>query len=764
MSPQAITLEIQGATLFAVPAVHYRLPFAEAVNHLCRDQATRPDAIAVELGPAAAAAVLAWLRELGLGPSGRRRLPCMLGLHRARHLLHPSARERALDLQRETGTELHQLPPRRLKDELGFSGLAVLPLSPTDSIIEAVRCACELDIPVYGVDLEESADRASEVFLVEDPWRARGAVRDYAVANARRACLDPDPPINARREGVMASRLAAVLKRHRRVLFTCGLGHWARLAVLLQETSLRPAEIGLIPDQVEIHGWRRGLIHPGVAITTMEWPNLSWRWERVRPHPLLGLVGPPLPPRAHADFLATALRHAYRAAQDLTDDMRRGAALDSAHFARLLRGESLLELRTVPTTAAVMRCAAVTLPGPVVTALGKIWLRFPWAKSSRFRDLDRIGSDSSAAPDEVALNPRGPRTPASLVQGGEPISCDRELARIADELESHPRERVIASGTYQFSWRPWERLATALCVDASARDAAPQRVRVLEPFSGQLLDGIDIRGTLREYARGQDQPMVRDTRPALGSMPRPLIQSFPVVWIFEAADSRQRHLNWLRTPLPWLLEAARDRAALAALVDRPGEDLMDMVLVADTQNAADRAAMSHGITTYQAHGWVLFRPQCPTLRQAGDWILETQSRLRPSAPRNGGDRLPLPLLQRLDHDGGPRLGDLSWQDALIRVALTFADRDVTVVAPADFVLSRAISVFARQQGRLIEQIPLTQFPTAQVDRIRQVQLVSAVIQGEAGRIRYLGRPSDLLGEPEDAYRELVPPQWRRFLW
>ena len=311
MNDKAIDLEVGGATLLAVPAVHFRLPFAEAVNALCRDPATRPDAIAVELGPAAAAAARAWLLEIGIGPSGQCRLPCMLALHRSRRLLHPSVRERAAALQRETGCELHRLPPNVLKEQLGFNGLAVLQLSPTDSIVEALRCSCELDVPIYGVDLEESADRDAAESRIEDPWLALSGVRAYAERNARRALADADALIDERREAVMAARLAAILARHRRVLFTGGLGHWTRLSALLRAPSRRPATVGVAPEEAEVASWGRTIVHPGIAVNHMEWPAVTWCWERYRPHPLrLAPVHDWGPPH-HRALLTKALEHAY---------------------------------------------------------------------------------------------------------------------------------------------------------------------------------------------------------------------------------------------------------------------------------------------------------------------------------------------------------------------------------------------------------------------------------------------------------------------
>lgn len=764
MTDQAITLEIRGATLLAVPAIHFRLPFAEAVNALCCDPRTRPDAVAVELGPAAAAAVRVWLRELGIGPAQRRRLPCMLGLHCARRSIHPSKRARALALQRDTATELHRLPPWVLSEELGFRGLAALQLSPTDSMVEALRCACELDIPVYGVDLEDSAGLELPRRLIEDPWSARGMVRVYAETNARRARMDIDPIINGRRETVMAARLAALLTRHRRLLFSCGLGHWNRLASLLRDPALRPATVGPEPDEADLLTWRRTLIHPGIAVQAMEWPAVTWRWERSRRHPLLGDDGRTPRHEPHQALLAKALEHAYRCAPGLTDAERQGAAQHSARFIQMLQAEALLRLLGVPDLGLLLQCAEATLPRAVVGALGRILMRFPWAKQSTFTDVDLLRSSASGIPGEVVVTGRSGGERVSLAQGGEPLVPDPRLIQAAETLRRTGQSSGSARWPCHYSWRPWERLATALCAKASGQVEVTRRVRVTEPFAGQLLDGIDVKMTLREYARGRDRLNVRDTRLAKGCASRAIIDAFPVVWLFSSSAHRHGRLQSLRTPLDPLLDAARDRTPLESLREGPDADLLDILMYTEGEERWTPYPPSHGILEYSTHGWVLFRPQCPTLRQAADWILQTRTRLRPSYtnPIDGG--LPHEVRASLQCDGGPALAELSWQDTLLRIALAFGGRAVTLVAPEEFSPAPSILAYARQRSQSIGRISIATFSPDHVARIRLIHLVSGFIQGQEGRVHYQGRPAEAMGESEDAYRELVPAEWRRFLW
>jgi hypothetical protein len=765
MSDNAIRLEIRGATLLAVPAVHFRLPFAEAVNDVCRDPSSRPDAIAVELGPAATAAARAWLRELGVGPEHRRRLPCMLGLHRDNQLLHPAMRERALTLQRETGRELHRLPPALLQEELGFTGLAVMQLSPTDSIVEALRCACELNVPVYGVDLEISARSNPSPVLMEEPWLARGAIRDYAERNGRRALSDTDPLIDGRREAVMAARLLAVLVRHRRVLFTCGLGHWVRLAGLLQDSSLAPATIGLDAEDAEVGAWRRTLVHPGIAVQSMEWPTITWLWERNRPHPLRATPGKPHPPSCHEALLGKALEHVYTRTPGASREQGGQDWRALGRFTHLLAAEMQLTLRRFPNLGLVMRCAEAALPKPFSDALGRALTRFPWAKPARFPDTEQLLDNREGKEGDVTLSGRGRPFRAGLVQGGAILVPNPGLVRIAEShWESH-RGSDGSAWSSVLSWRPWERLATALSAQASGHVRKRQRVRVTESFTGQLLDGIDVRRTLRESARGPDRLMVRDSRLAPTRTPTSMTDAFPVVWVFDTGGPRRGEMTVLRTPLTWLLHAGRDRAALEERRDGAGENMADLVLFTDDRGTdLSGSAARSGIWTYLTRGWLLFRPQCPSLRQAADWILRTRSRLTPIYSDAFSNALPMEFRHALARDGGPCLADLSWQDRLLRVGLAFGGRTLTLVAPIDFSPASAIRDHAARRGQTIVRVPITAFSKAHVARVRRIEMVPGRVQGEDCRIVYDGHPGDVLGEPEDAYRELIPTAWRHYLW
>src|SRR3990170_4258230 len=338
-----IDMDVGSSTLVAVPAVHFHANFALEVNRACCDPARRPNAVAVELGPLMAAAAHRWLGELGIGPDRRKRLPCMLGLTKRNRYLRSSARERAMELQRET-----------------------------------------------GVDLEETASPIYPQRVLPDPT---GAGRDLSGDLHRFAASAPvDTEVDPRRELAMAARLKGLLQRHGRVLFTGGMAHWNRIEALLAAEGLRPSVKGLdTVAPMEPGGFRRAVIDPALAVAHMDvFPAVASAFERRRRHPLLDPHGHhrPIPREA---MLQTLFRRAYRRHfRDATDReahaRKRSDLSGIAAFEQLLRGQTLLNQRSQPTLAMVDTCARATLSEDFCAVLRRTLSEFPWVDPKTLSD------------------------------------------------------------------------------------------------------------------------------------------------------------------------------------------------------------------------------------------------------------------------------------------------------------------------------------------------------------------------------------------
>jgi len=163
-----------------IPIVHYNLEFATAVRDLFHR--IRPDAVAVELP-----------RSLqGIVEKGVSRLP-------------------------ELSVVLYQ-------DDAGET--IYLPIEPTDPVIEAVRSGLEANVPVHFVDLDLDAYPTYRD-TVPDTYAAHrvGADVYYQIFEKQMLPALEKGTADIRREAGMAYHLQRLAANHGRILFVCGLAH-----------------------------------------------------------------------------------------------------------------------------------------------------------------------------------------------------------------------------------------------------------------------------------------------------------------------------------------------------------------------------------------------------------------------------------------------------------------------------------------------------------------------------------------------------------
>ncbi len=172
---------IRWKNLSCMPVCHYRLEFAEGVR--ARFEKDPPDCLALEL------------------PS---------------HLQ---------DAYRRAIARLPEISILLFQDASGRT--VYLPVEPVDPFAEAARSSLELGIPIHLVDINlEQAyppfrDPVPDTYAVNriGPRLYYEAFRDTWQARVE------DHPIDVHRERGMAARLQGLVKKHRKVLFICGMIH-----------------------------------------------------------------------------------------------------------------------------------------------------------------------------------------------------------------------------------------------------------------------------------------------------------------------------------------------------------------------------------------------------------------------------------------------------------------------------------------------------------------------------------------------------------
>src|SRR3972149_8621081 len=85
--------------------------------------------------------------------------------------------------------------------------------------------------------------------------------------------------------------------------------------------------------------------------------------------------------------------------------------------------------------------------------------------------------------------------------------------------------------------------------------------RKAENFEGSLMEGIDIKTTIRSYSRGRECLYVKDISEEALNYAGPL-EGFPVVWILGPDESKGSEWIVLQEPSSYLARYIKDCAVL----------------------------------------------------------------------------------------------------------------------------------------------------------------------------------------------------------
>jgi len=472
----------QHGRITILPVLHYQMEFADAVRLAIAR--LRPEAVVVELPPT----------------------------------LEPQVR-----------LAVRRLPELSVVVYLNELGLPVyLPVEPCDALVEAVRSCVEHDIPVHFGDVD-----VDEFPLHEEPFPdayavARHGIAPYYAAYRQAVPVPARTSDDLKREANMAWQARTLAEEHERVLVVCGMAHASGILEALDQpqaqqlqriTRQQVAVFNLHPDSARAvmgvtpfvsaiyERRRRGIPEPlpsARAITTRHASGLTLvssgletarqqvdRRARAQVHLARG-AGPsdePLDRQRLLIGLVQAAREAY--------EVQTGEHLGLSYvrtWLRFVRNYALLEGQLLPDLYQLVvgaRGVADDNLAHEVWDLGSWW---PWQQETS--DIPTV----EMTPDEIwlgsrrfALRPRVRRTKQRL----------HAVSKRQRKGEKRPGEwrREFADGWGICSYPPED-----LAIEEFGRhlhrrakhQLAEDDARV-EPFSTSLLDGIDVRETVRNW-------------------------------------------------------------------------------------------------------------------------------------------------------------------------------------------------------------------------------------------------------------------------
>ncbi|UFS72206.1 hypothetical protein LPW11_08430 [Geomonas sp. RF6] len=467
----------------ALPILHYRMEFAHLVRQALDE--VRPDCIAIELAPT--------LREHFL--RGVRRLP-------------------------ELSVLSYQVAEQTV----------YLIIEPADPLVEGARLALEHDIPLHLIDLDLD-DYPNHADSVPDSYSVQriGLAPFYEEYAARFSAVEPET-VDLRREQGMAYRLQQLADQHERVLFICGMHHLARVRAFFAEPQAQPLTrsrregvtvLNLHPETCHevlaehpflsaLYELRRSPLPP-----LMPTPRLSMRksfnaFELIeggkreipeeavlreavdRSARLVGEEGEmPDRQRILLRLFQEAARHYRQETGDTVAHWQRRA------FFRFSRNCALLSGMLLPDLFQMLTSARSCVDDNFAYAFFRLAKFYPWQReTSEIPTVRLTAADLWSGTRRMRFRPKEPRRvkgrsalkslgrkrekqPGSWLQGfDDPSIC------------SYPPEDI----TIEEYGRNLKKLG--------ARQLSEEHSRT-EPFTVSLLDGIDMRETLRNFHEGR---------------------------------------------------------------------------------------------------------------------------------------------------------------------------------------------------------------------------------------------------------------------
>lgn len=523
--PHRLHLERFGP-VYALPILHYRMEFA----HLVREavEQVRPDCIAIEL-------------------------PATLDDHFAR----------ALRRLPEASVIMYDVKPA-VKG--GPAPTVCLLIEPADPLAEAGRLALERGVPLHLVDLD--LDDYPEHF---EPFPDSYAIQrlglkayygEYLASGAGAPAATED----VRREKGMAYRLQELAGRFQQILFVCGMGHVERIKSHFSHPQTVPLE------KVKRENIRLCNLHPESCREVMgEYPFLSAVYEMRRgslPEApasegrtmrkrfnALELIAGGKKEVAEEEVLQEAIQRSARSVggeREMPDRQRIGLRLfqESARHYRQETGEpvhiwqkraffkfsrnyALASGQLLPDLFQMLAAARGCIDDNFAYALWRLATFFPWQRETADIPTIRLTpEDLRAGSRRIRFRPREKRptkgmTPLKFLKRKREKREGEWLEGFDDpSICSYPPEDVVIETYGHFLKKK------------GAKHLSEEQSRV-EPFTASMLDGIDMRETLRNLHEGRIY--VRENQRVKGGVGA-------VVVIFDEDRGDERfpyHMTWL---------------------------------------------------------------------------------------------------------------------------------------------------------------------------------------------------------------------------
>ncbi|MFZ4455984.1 MAG: hypothetical protein ACOYOT_07160 [Bacteroidales bacterium] len=755
--------------LMAVPAVHHQSAFATQVHTICRNEKLRPDAIAVELGHSVVMELVKFLKELKQGGTKKVNLPIMLGLMTRNKYIHPDYIERSLLLQELYRLPLYHLPNDVLSDRLEFSKWSSYHLSPTDSIIEAIRCAIELDIPVYGVDLSDFGFTRRKAISIEDSHSAHDDSIAYGKRIMKYSDAVRDQTIDINRETFMVAGLKHCLTNHNKVLFTCGMAHWKSIVNLLDDSRVLPFPVYEISEGKE---FERVIIHPTLASSHMFiLPQLTFDYEANRyPVTVKNKNPQTIDPEK---LIRTCLDEVYTT---YTSDLQpsefnlHGSAswINIGQYEQYLYHLTAIRQLKIPDFHTMLTAADGMMDDTFCRILSNqiMDVNPTWTSPNDFPKLPVISpSDSTEGHKEKRSNRRtkvmvSRKSNKKRFQWDESefyTSMPNESGIYTNDINkkwkwsSAPKNKKNERGSHgsEWIWPPCESLLYGLAYKAAEISRMNQnRFNQSSAFDGSLEGGIDVKATMRSIIRNERKIYVSKLNSGLEQSIFDGINPDPFVFIFpETTDLKNADWNFFIAGSD-LKNHVKDKELFEKITKEQGDVHIASILIGEQVEAPEQYKKLF-TTMSRTYGTVMFGNPCINVRQSVIWLESSRYKCCPIVfSRNLQS-----ILEYYEYNFNIEIDLENWEEALIRMAIPFAKKEVTIIAGDEFRFTERVRVEAERKRVSLNVVSYSNFSTKQLEEARNRFIIKTL--DKAG-LQFPPETEIILGQTKETYFEMLP--------
>jgi hypothetical protein len=415
------------------------------------------------------------------------------------------------------------------------------PIEPTDPLVEAIRLGVAREVPVYFIDRDmDNYPRVREA--LPDPYAlTRIGLEAYAAAYLKisRGLTPLEPDVL--REQAMAYHLQRLQSQHQRLLVVFGLAHYPGLLRQLAQPQAQPLARTRRSGVQVAH-----LAEESSREILTEIPYLSGAYEGRRQETPCSQID-------RLNLLATLVSEAagrYQKNSGETISLRQQAVLH-----QFARNYALVHDQLTPDFYQLVVAARGVADDDFAYEVWDLGATYPWQE---------------AEPNLPVLRLRG----EDLFLNQKRIHFQRRLRQTRKRLVPIPvrkKPREKRPGEWQERWQgnsicsyPPEDLVVEGFGDFARKKAVnmlSEQNRRVEPFLASLLDGIDVRETIRHWHEGVLYVMEEKRAPGkIGA----------VVVIFDSDEGEQEKFPW---HLTWLGEHSQE-SDMAFYATLSGETLV----------------------------------------------------------------------------------------------------------------------------------------------------------------------------------------------